>query len=84
MTYREAARRAVITFLAGATSAPVSAALLDMATWKAIVVAGVAALWNWLGRTVQALQASFDPLLAGERSQGAERPPSPARGNGDG
>ncbi len=61
MSYREAARRAFVTFLAGATSAPISASLLDMSIWKAVAVAGFAALWNYLGRVLQAAKAAFDP-----------------------
>lgn len=61
MSYREAARRAFITFLAGATSAPVSAELLNVATWKVVVAAGIASLWNYLGRVLQAAKAAFDP-----------------------
>jgi hypothetical protein len=56
MTYREAAHRAFATFLAGATAAPLSAALLDISFFKAAGIAGVVAVWNWIGRSAQAFR----------------------------
>jgi hypothetical protein len=57
MTYKEAFKRAVATFVAGATAAPLSAAVLDVSFFKAAGVAGVIAVWNWLGRVAQAWKA---------------------------
>lgn len=57
MTYKEAFKRAVATFVAGATAAPLSAAVLDVSFFKASGVAGVIAVWNWLGRVAQAWKA---------------------------
>lgn len=56
MTYREAAHRALATFIAGATAAPLSAALLDISFFKAAGIAGVVAVWNWVGRSAQAFK----------------------------
>ena len=57
MTYKEAFKRAVATFVAGATAAPISAALLDVSFLKAAGIAGVIAVWNWLARVAQAWKA---------------------------
>lgn len=57
MTYKEAFKRAVATFVAGATAAPLSAALLDVSFFKAAGIAGVIAVWNWLARVAQAWKA---------------------------
>lgn len=57
MTYKEAFKRAVATFVAGATAAPLSAALLDVSFFKAAGIAGVIAVWNWVARTAQAWKA---------------------------
>ena len=57
MTYKEAFKRAVATFVAGATAAPISAALLDVSFFKAAGIAGVIAVWNWLARVAQAWKA---------------------------
>ncbi len=54
MTYREAFRRAVATFVAGATAAPITAAAFDISFFRAAGVAGVIAVWNWAARTAQA------------------------------
>lgn len=56
MTYKEAFHRAVATFVAGATAAPLSAALLDVSFFKAAAIAGVVAVWNWVGRSAQAFR----------------------------
>lgn len=56
MTYREAFHRAVVTFVAGATSAPIGAALLNVSFFKAAGIAGVIAVWNWVGRSAQAFK----------------------------
>lgn len=53
MTYRDGFRRAVATFVAGATAAPLSAAVFDVSFVKAAAIAGVVALWNLAGRWSQ-------------------------------
>jgi hypothetical protein len=50
---KTAARRAAATFIAGATAAPVTAALFDIAFVKAASIAGLIAVWNFLGRWAQ-------------------------------
>lgn len=54
MTYKEAFKRALATFVAGATAAPVSAAVLNVSFLKAAGIAGVIAVWNWVARSAQA------------------------------
>lgn len=54
MTYKDALKRAVATFVFGALSSPVGAAVLDVSTWKVAVSAGIAAVVNWAYRTAQA------------------------------
>lgn len=54
MTYKEAFKRAVATFVAGATAAPISAAVLDISFLKAAGIAGIIAVWNWVARSAQA------------------------------
>jgi|GEM_PF-6722372 len=56
MTYKEAFQRGVATFIAGATAAPLSSALFDVSFFKAAAIAGLIAVWNWAGRTAQALR----------------------------
>lgn len=53
MTYREAFHRAVATFVAGATAAPITAAAFDISFFRAAGVAGLIAVWNWAARTAQ-------------------------------
>jgi hypothetical protein len=50
---RDAARRATATFVAGATAAPLTAALFDIAFFQAAAIAGVIAVWNFAGRWAQ-------------------------------
>jgi hypothetical protein len=50
---RLAARRAAATFIAGATAAPVTSVLFDVAFLKAAGIAGLIAVWNFLGRWAQ-------------------------------
>lgn len=52
--YREALRRSVATFVAGATAAPLTAAVFDVSFFKAAGVAGLIAVWNFLGRSAEA------------------------------
>jgi len=54
MNYREAFDKAFATFVAGATAAPITAAVTDISFFKAAGIAGIVAVWNWLGRTAQA------------------------------
>lgn len=61
MTYRDAARRAVATFVAGATAAPLSAAVFNVSFVKAAAMAGLVAVWNFAARWAQAaLEARND------------------------
>ena len=54
INYRECLNRAVATFVAGATAAPLTAAIVDISFFKAAGCAGIVAVWNYLGRTAQA------------------------------
>ena len=54
MDYREALKRAAATFVAGATAAPITAAVVAISFFKAAVIAGLVAVWNFVGRTAQA------------------------------
>lgn len=54
MSYRDAVKRAVATFVFGVTSSPVPATLFDVDAWKFAAAAGVAAVWNLLVRWSQA------------------------------
>jgi len=58
MTYKEALKRAVATFLAGATAAPLTSALIGISFFKAAAVAGVIAVWNLVARSAQAWKAT--------------------------
>lgn len=53
MDYREALNKAFATFVAGATAAPLTAAIADISFFKAAGIAGIVAVWNWLGRAAQ-------------------------------
>jgi hypothetical protein len=53
MTYKDAFHRALATFVAGAASAPVSAAVLNLETVKFIIASGLAAVLNLLVRWAQ-------------------------------
>jgi len=54
MTYSDALKRAVATFVFGALSSPVGAAVLNISTWKVAVTAGIAAVVNWAYRSAEA------------------------------
>lgn len=54
MTYQDAVKRAVATFVFGALSSPVGSAVLDVATWKVAVASGIAAVVNWAYRAAEA------------------------------
>jgi len=58
MTYKDAFKRAVATFVAGASAAPISAAVFNVSFVTAAGVAGVIAVWNLVARTAQAYLAS--------------------------
>lgn len=58
MTYKEALKRAVATFVAGATAAPLTSALVGISFFKAAAVAGVIAVWNLVARSAQAWKAT--------------------------
>lgn len=54
MTIKEALKRAVATFIAGATAAPLTAAAFDVSFFTAAAIAGFVAVWNFLGRAAEA------------------------------
>lgn len=58
MDYRDALKRGVATFVAGASASPLTAAVFDISFFKAAGIAGLVALWNWIGRLAQAWIAS--------------------------
>jgi hypothetical protein len=51
--FREAARRAIATFIAGATATPLTVSLFDVSYLTAASIAGLVAVWNLLGRWAQ-------------------------------
>lgn len=53
MDYRDAFKRSVATFVAGATASPLTAAVFEISFFKAAGIAGLVAVWNWLGRSAQ-------------------------------
>jgi len=53
VSYKEAFQRAVATFIAGATASPLTTAVFDISFFKAAGIAGLIAVWNWLGRSAQ-------------------------------
>lgn len=58
MTYKEALKRAVATFVVGATAAPITSTLVGISFFKASAVAGVIAVWNLVARSAQAWKAT--------------------------
>lgn len=58
MTYKEALKRAVATFVAGATAAPLTSTLVNISFFKAAAAAGVIAVWNLVARSAQAWKAT--------------------------
>lgn len=54
MTYKDAFKRGIATFIAGATASPITAAVFDIAFLKAAGIAGLIAVWNWVARSAQA------------------------------
>lgn len=57
MTYKEAFKRALATFVAGATAAPLSSTLVGISFFKAAAIAGIIAVWNLIARSAQAWKA---------------------------
>ena len=53
MDYRDAFKRGIATFIAGATASPLTAAVFEISFFKAAGIAGLVAVWNWLGRAAQ-------------------------------
>lgn len=53
MTYSEAVKRAVATFVFGALSTPVASAVLDVEAWKVAVAGGFAAILNMAYRLAE-------------------------------
>lgn len=54
MNYQDALKRATATFVAGATAAPLTAAVADISFFKAAGIAGLVAVWNFVARLAQA------------------------------
>ena len=54
MNYQDAFKRATATFVAGATAAPLTAAVADISFFKAAGIAGLVAVWNYVARIAQA------------------------------
>lgn len=54
MEYGDALKRALATFVAGATAAPITAAVIDISFLKAAGAAGLVAVWNLAARMSQA------------------------------
>lgn len=63
MEYREAFRRGVATFVAGATAAPLTSAVADISFFKAAGIAGLVAVWNFVARLAQAYLAQPSKAL---------------------
>ncbi len=59
MSYRDGLRRAVATFVAGATAAPLTAAVFDVSFLKAAGMAGLVAVWNLAARWSQAAVEAY-------------------------
>lgn len=57
MNYRDAFKRGVATFIAGATASPLTTLVFDISFFKAAGIAGLIAVWNWLARVAQAWKA---------------------------
>lgn len=54
MSYQEALKRALATFVAGATAVPLTTAVTDVSFLKAALIAGIVAVWNLAARLSQA------------------------------
>lgn len=73
MTYSDALKRSVATFVVGATASPIASAVFDFAWWKAAASAGLTAVVNVVGRIAQAWLDEH-PRAANARAAGG-RPP---------
>ena len=58
MNYRDALKRGVATFIAGATASPLTSAVFDVSFFKAAGIAGLIAVWNWIARVAQVWKES--------------------------
>lgn len=57
MDYRDAFKRGIATFVAGATATPLTTMVFGISFFEAAGIAGLVAVWNWLGRTAQVWKA---------------------------
>jgi hypothetical protein len=60
MTYSEAGKRAVATFVFGALSTPFSSAVLDVSALKIAIAAGLAAVFNFAYRAAESYLQEFE------------------------
>lgn len=60
MTYAEAAKRAVATFIFGALSTPLSSTVLDVSAVKVAFAAGIAAVFNFAYRAAESYLSEFE------------------------
>jgi hypothetical protein len=60
MTYHEAAKRALATFIFGALSTPFSSTVLDVSALKVAAAAGIAAVLNFAFRAAESYLAQFE------------------------
>lgn len=63
MNYKEALRRGVATFIAGATASPLTSVVFGVSFFKAAGIAGLIAVWNWIARSAQVLKESYGSSL---------------------
>lgn len=63
MDYRDALKRATATFVAGATASPLTSVVFNISFFKAAGIAGLVAVWNWLGRLAQAWKVTNGPSV---------------------
>lgn len=54
MSLKEPIKRALATFIFGATSSPIPAVLADVSAWWFVLGSGVAAVWNLAYRMSEA------------------------------
>ena len=60
MTYRDAAKRALATFVFGALSTPFSSTVLDVSAVKVAIAAGITAVLNFVFRAAESYLAQFE------------------------
>lgn len=60
MTYTEAAKRALATFVFGALTTPLSSAVLDVSAIKVAIAAGIAAVLNLAYRAAESYLEEFE------------------------